>query len=240
MCDIKDDPQIIPLIQPVERLVNEAIDRKEKVILEGAQGTLLDIIYGTYPYVTSSNTISSGICMGGGIGPTKVDLTLGILKAYCTRVGHGPFPTEFEDQELDHTRLREIGTTTGRKRRIGWFDAVLGRYAVQMNGADALALMKLDILDDFETIKICTGYKAGGETLDMPPPNLDSVTPIYETLPGWMQSTKDIKSFDELPENAQKYIKRIQELCDTPVAFVSYGPEREKTLTLEDVWNPSS
>lgn len=223
-------------VAPVEELLYEAAKKGEKILFEGAQGALLDITFGTYPFVTSSCTLSGGISAGLGLGPTKIDHTIGVTKAYTTRVGNGPLPTELNGDELsrfpDHSASREVGTTTGRKRRIGWFDAFLLRHTLCLNGADSLALTKLDILDDLDEIKICTGYKKC-KSFPATIEELQQVQPIYETHPGWKKSTRDVKIYDDLPHNARAYIRRIEELCDAPVSLISIGPERERTLWLD-------
>ena len=230
-----------PFISDVEKMINQAIDNKENVLFEGAQGTFLDISLGTYPFVTSSNTIAGGICAGAGVGPTRIDHTIGVIKAYTTRVGNGPLPTEVQEEEsfLDHHQAREYGTTTGRKRRIGWFDAVLARTAVQLNGIDSIALTKLDILDSIENIKICVGYQIHGMRLDHMPclsEDLEKIVPIYETVPGWKTSTSHIENYNDLPENAKNYLMRIENLCGAPISMISIGPERERTIILKDVF----
>jgi adenylosuccinate synthase len=231
-----------PFVTEVEKIVGKACRQNKNVLFEGAHGTLLDLTFGTYPYVTSSSTISSGVSGGAGIGPSRINHTLGVVKAYTTRVGSGPLPSALTEQEkngfLDNATAREIGTTTGRHRRIGWFDACLVRYAACLNGMDSLALTKLDVLDTLKEIKICTGYRLHGQLLDAPPPlveDLQSVEPVYETLSGWNQSTKDIKSYDQLPKEAIRYINRICELVNTPLSILSLGPEREKTLFVQDL-----
>lgn len=225
-----------------ERAVAKACKENKSVLFEGAHGTLLDITYGTYPYVTSSSTISSGVSCGAGIGASRIDHTLGVVKAYTTRVGAGPLPSALTEQEqtlfLDNIAAREIGTTTGRNRRIGWFDACLIRYACQLNGMDSLALTKLDVLDSLKEIKICTGYRLRGKQLDTPPPvieDLEQVEPIYETMPGWNCSTKDTTSYDQLPAQAKAYIERLSELVDTPFSILSFGPDRERTLFIREL-----
>lgn len=230
-----------PFISDVEELINQAIDNKENVLFEGAQGTFLDISLGTYPFVTSSNTIAGGICAGAGVGPTRIDHTIGVIKAYTTRVGNGPLPTEVQENEnfLDHLQAREYGTTTGRKRRIGWFDAVLARTAVRLNGIDSIALTKLDILDHLENIKICVGYQIHGIRLDHMPcltEDLEKIVPIYETIPGWKASTSHIENYHDLPENAKKYLTRIEQLCGAPISMISLGPQRDKTILLKDIF----
>ncbi|MFN3429249.1 MAG: adenylosuccinate synthetase, partial [Candidatus Sericytochromatia bacterium] len=220
-------------------LVHEAIQHKANVLFEGAQGTLLDLDQGTYPYVTSSHPVAGGACIGTGIGPTAIDRVIGVAKAYTTRVGAGPFPTELEGELGEQLRKvgHEFGTTTGRARRCGWFDAVVGRLAVRVNGLDALAITKLDVLDGFSEIKVCTGYRFHGETLTEFPTNFEvlaDVEPIYEIVPGWLTSTADCRSFDELPKAAQTYLKRIETILGVPVAIVAVGPERDQTIVVED------
>ncbi len=218
--------------------------RKDKnVLFEGAHGTLLDITFGTYPYVTSSSTISSGVSCGAGIGASRISHTIGVVKAYTTRVGAGPLPSALTEQEqtlfLDNVTAREMGTTTGRKRRIGWFDACLVRYAACLNGMDSLALTKLDVLDNLKEIKICTGYRLGSKHLDYPPAvieDLESVEPIFETMPGWNCSTREAESLEDLPSQARAYIDRLCQLVDTPISILSLGPEREKTLFIQDLF----
>lgn len=232
--------ELFPYLSPVEELLFEAAKKGEKILFEGAQGALLDVTFGSYPFVTSSCTLSGGISAGLGVGPTKIEHTLGVVKAYTTRVGNGPLPTELSEEELsqfpDHLSSREVGTTTGRKRRIGWLDAFLLRHTICLNGADSLALMKLDILDGLDEIKICTGYKKC-KTFPATVEELERSQPIYETHPGWKKSTRDVKIYDDLPHNARSYIRRIEELCAVPVALVSVGPEREKTLWLDCFFN---
>lgn len=234
--------QLKPFVSDVENTVAKACRDKKNVLFEGAHGTLLDINYGTYPFVTSSSTISSGVSCGAGIGPSRIDHSLGVVKAYTTRVGAGPLPSALTEDEqklfLDNVTAREVGTTTGRNRRMGWFDACLVRFAANLNGLDSLALTKLDVLDSLHEIKICTAYSLDGKLLDIPPPvieDLERVEPIYETLPGWKCSTKDLTSFDELPKNAAAYVNRICELVATPLSVLSLGPERERTLFIQDL-----
>lgn len=226
-----------------ERKIGQACRETKNVLFEGAHGTLLDITFGTYPYVTSSSTISSGVSQGAGIGASRISHTLGVVKAYTTRVGEGPLPSALTEDELslflDHVSARELGTTTGRKRRIGWFDACLVRFAACLNGMDSLALTKLDVLDALEEIKICTGYMLRGKRIDYPPPiieDLQEVQPIYETMPGWLCSTSAITSYKELPKEAKAYIDKICELINTPLSILSLGPQREKTLFIKDVF----
>jgi adenylosuccinate synthase len=231
-------------VRPVEEKIERAMQQKKNILFEGAHGTLLDTTFGTYPYVTSSSTLSAGICAGGGVGPTRIDHTLGVIKSYITRVGNGPLPTALskEDEQifLDQQQAREIGTTTGRKRRIGWFDAVLGRFAVRVNGVDSLAITKLDVLDVLPFIKICIRYRLGNEELENPPPiteELESVEPIYETLPGWRSSTKTVNTLAALPKQARHYLDRISELLAVPISLISVGPDRDETLFTQTFFN---
>lgn len=222
---------LAPYIADTTQILWKTMDDNKKILLEGAQGTLLDIDHGTYPYVTSSNTISAGACTGLGLSPKSIGNVIGILKAYTTRVGNGAFPTE--DHGNDGNTMcevgKEYGTTTGRRRRCGWLDAVAVRYASRLNGVDSYALMKLDVLDGFKTIKICKAYEYNGKLIDYMPANLDEVTPVYEELEGW-DSISGIKSYDELPQNAKKYIERIEELTGVRVSIVSTSPERSDTI----------
>lgn len=228
--------KLAPLVAPVEQLLFEASRRKENILFEGAQGSLLDVTFGTYPFVTSSCTLSGGICSGLGIGPSMVAKTIGVVKAYTTRVGKGPFPTELQEDQMalfpDSVAAREIGTTTGRKRRIGWFDAFLARHTICLNGIDSLAITKIDILDQLDEIQICTGYKQH-KYFPVTQEELASAIPIYETHPGWKQSTRDIHLYNDLPPLAKAYLRRIEELCQVPISIVSVGPEREKTIWLD-------
>lgn len=221
---------------PVEELLYNASKNGERILFEGAQGALLDNTFGTYPFVTSSCTLAGGVCSGAGVGPSLIDQTIGVAKVYTTRVGNGPFPTELTADELsqfpDHSAAREMGTTTGRKRRIGWLDTFLLKHTICLNGADSLALTKLDILDELDEIKICTGYKhchSFPATLI----ELEAAVPIYETHPGWKRSTRGVEVYNDLPGPAKAYVRRIEELCGIPVSLVSVGPEREKTLWLD-------
>ncbi len=212
-----------------------ALQQKKNIIIEGAQGTMLDIDIGTYPYVTSSNTTIGGALTGSGIGPMSIERIIGITKAYTTRVGSGPLPTELPEAQGNALREKgkEFGATTGRPRRCGWFDAHVVRYAVMVNGITELALTKLDVLDDLATIKICTGYKLEGKLLKSFPADLsvlENAELVYEELPGWQTLTSDAKRFSDLPKNAQTYIKRIEELCGVPVRIVSVGAERTQTI----------
>ena len=212
-----------------------AIKEGKKVLFEGAQGTLLDIDLGTYPYVTSSHPISGGVCTGAGIGPTLIDECVGVVKAYTTRVGKGPFPTELLDEKGDTIRNKgnEFGTTTGRPRRTGWFDAVIVKFAVRTSGLTSIVVNKIDTLSDLGNIKICVGYKKEGKIIDEFPPSLEELAlcePVYEELPGWEGDISGCKTFDELPENAKNYIKRIEELIGCRVSMVGVGPGRTQNL----------
>ena len=233
---LKFDEVIEPVITDTGRILNQLLRENKRVIMEGAQGTMLDIDVGTYPYVTASNTTSGGVCTGSGIGPTKIDNVIGIVKAYTTRVGEGPLPTELPEAEGNRLREKgkEFGATTGRPRRCGWFDGVVVRYACEVNGVDELAITKLDVLDDLAVIKICTGYRHKGQTLKYFPADLEilsEVEPIYEDLVGWESSTVAARSFTELPVNAQKYLSRLEELVGAPIRLVSVGAERLQTIS---------
>jgi adenylosuccinate synthase len=219
--------------------IYDAIQRRRNILFEGAQGTLLDLDHGTYPYVTSSNPVAGGACVGTGLGPTAIDRVIGVAKAYTTRVGEGPFPTELDGKigELLCSRGAEFGTTTGRKRRCGWFDAVIGRYAVRINGMDCLAITKLDVLDELEEIKVCVAYEIDGERCDHFPTNARKFArcrPIYKTLPGWKQSTKNCRTLEDLPRQALDYLKFLAELMEVPIAIVSLGASRDQTIIVED------
>jgi adenylosuccinate synthase len=223
------------LVGDTSLLIHEALVAGRDVLFEGAQGTLLDLDHGTYPYVTSSNPVAGGVCTGAGVGPKALDQIIGITKAYVTRVGTGPFPTELDDavgEELGR-RGHEFGTVTGRKRRCGWFDAVLLRYAVRLNSLTSIALTKLDVLSSFDTVRICVGYEHDGVRYAEVPYHqsvFHKVTPVYEDLPGWQQDITGITDFAGLPVEAQAYVRRIEELAGVPVDVVSVGPAREQTL----------
>jgi adenylosuccinate synthase len=225
--------KLAPFITDTTQMVWKALDDNKRILLEGAQGTLLDIDHGTYPYVTSSATVSAGACTGLGINPKDIGKVIGIVKAYCTRVGNGPFPSE--DFGEDGKRLgeqgHEFGTTTGRARRCGWFDAVATRHACRLNGVDELALMKLDVLDGFDEVKLCVAYEYEGKEIDYMPANLDDVTPIYKTFKGWDNSVA-VRTFDELPADAQAFVKTIEEISKTKVGIISTSPERDDTIIL--------
>ncbi|MEA3228462.1 MAG: adenylosuccinate synthase [Campylobacterota bacterium] len=225
--------KLAPFITDTTQMVWKALDDNKKILLEGAQGTMLDIDHGTYPYVTSSATVSAGACTGLGINPKDIGKVIGIVKAYATRVGNGPFPTE--DLGEDGQRLgeqgHEFGTTTGRARRCGWFDAIATRYASRLNGCDELSLMKLDVLDGFDEVKVCVAYELDGERIDYLPSNLEDVTPIYKTFKGWDNSV-GVRKFEDLPATAQEYVKVIEEISKTKVAIISTSPERDDTIIL--------
>lgn len=223
-------------------LVNEAIDRGDKVLFEGAQGSLLDVDHGTFPFVSSSNPGSAGVSAGTGVGPTKISKVLGVLKAYSTRVGEGPFPTELPDDEVSKLRDgrgREYGVTTGRARRCGWFDGVIARYSIRVNGVTSLVVMKLDVLDNFETIKVCTAYRYRGELLREFPSSLRVLAecePVYEELPGWNCDTTGARSYEDLPKAAQAYLEKVAELAGAPVDMVSVGWRRDETVIRKPIW----
>lgn len=227
----------------VTDLLDTARKNGDAIMFEGAQGTLLDIDHGTYPYVTSSNTTAGGVATGAGFGPLALDYVLGIVKAYTTRVGSGPFPTELDCETGQHLGVKghEFGATTGRKRRTGWFDAVAIKRAVQLNSITGFCLTKLDVLDGLETIKICVGYKfPDGEVREVPPLGADdyeSITPVYEELPGWQQDTFGVTTIDGLPDAARAYIKRIEQITGVPVDIVSTGPDRAHTMILRNPYS---
>jgi adenylosuccinate synthase len=232
-------PEVLKFAAPVWKVLNEKRKAGKRILFEGAQGALLDVDFGTYPFVTSSNVIAGQAATGTGIGPNGIDFVLGIVKAYTTRVGEGPFPTELFDDDGDRlgTRGHEFGTTTGRKRRCGWFDACLVRQTCATSGVTGISLTKLDVLDGFETLKICVGYELDGELMDYLPTAADEqarCTPIYEEMPGWSESTEGARSWADLPANAIKYVRRVEELIDCPVALLSTSPEREDTILVTD------
>ena len=226
------------MVVDVTELLDHANKHNKPIMFEGAQGTLLDIDHGTYPYVTSSNTTVGGVATGAGFGPRNIDYVLGIVKAYTTRVGSGPFPTELDCEVGQHLGVKghEFGATTGRKRRTGWFDAVAMRRAVQLNSVSGFCLTKLDVLDGLETLKICTGYKhPNGEITNTPPlaaEGYELVTPVYEEMPGWSDTTFGVTEYEQLPQAAKNYIKRLEELTEVPVDIISTGPDRAETMVL--------
>lgn len=223
--------KLTPFITNTTNMIWKALDENKKILLEGAQGTMLDIDHGTYPYVTSSSTVSAGACTGLGINPKDIGIVTGITKAYCTRVGNGPFPSEdFGDEGETMAQVgKEFGTTTGRKRRCGWFDAVAVKHASRLNGCDQLALMKLDVLDGFKTIKVCVAYEVNGEIIDYVPTHLEEAKAVYKEIVGW-ESVKGIREFDQLPHNAKEYIKTIEEVTGVKVGIISTSPERADTI----------
>ncbi len=232
---IEFDHMIDETVTDCSVFLNKGIRENKRILVEGAQGTMLDVDHGTYPFVTSSNPTAGGACTGLGIGPTRIDKVTGIVKAYTTRVGMGPFPTEFDKEYGDYFRDLggEFGSTTGRPRRCGWFDAVVVNHAVRINGLDSLVITKLDVLDTIPEIKICTGYKIDGKVIRNYPAEIDiqeKIVPIYETFPGWMTSTKEILNYKDLPENAKLYLDRISDLTDTPIEIVSVGSKRRQTI----------
>ena len=227
--------RLAPMVTDTTLLLNRAADEGKSILLEGAQGTWLDIDFGTYPFVTSSNTSVGGACTGTGLAPSRIDDVVGVLKAYTTRVGAGPFPTELDDETGEFMRRKgnEFGATTGRPRRCGWFDAVATRYAVMLNGVTGIALTKMDVLDEFETLRICTAYELDGQTVtDMPADSEDlaRAKPIYEEVPGWCQDTSSVTEYEQLPELARSYIDRLMELIGTRIQIVSVGPRRAQTF----------
>ncbi len=232
-------PRILPFARPVWKVLAAERRKGRRILFEGAQGALLDIDFGTYPFVTSSNTMSGAAATGTGLGPNAIDFTLGIVKAYTTRVGEGPFPTELEDANGRRLgeRGREFGTVTGRQRRCGWFDAVLVRQTCAVGGVSGIALTKLDVLDGFDELRICTGYELDGERLDHLPTAADQqarVVPVYESFEGWQESTAGARRWADLPAAAIKYVRRIEELIACPVALLSTSPERDDTILVTD------
>lgn len=232
-------PKVLPYMDVTWNLLDEAHRKGQRILFEGAQGALLDIDHGTYPFVTSSNTIAGQAATGSGMGPRAVGYVLGIAKAYTTRVGEGPFPTELSDAigEKIGERGHEFGTITGRKRRCGWFDSVLVRQVAKVSGIDGIALTKLDVLDGFETLRVCVGYKIGGKTFNRLPASAGSqgnIEPIYEEFEGWSQSTQGARSWADLPAQAVKYVRRVEELIECPVTLLSTSPERDDTILMKD------
>jgi len=230
-------------VSDVEGRLQEALIRDETVLFEGAHGTLLDDVFGSYPFVTSSSTIAAGVCAGAGVGPCQIDDVFGVLKAYTTRVGEGPLPTAIEkDYQEDFEGaedLREMGTTTGRPRRIGWLDLVAAREAIRLNGVGNLVLTKLDVLDQFSEVKLCRGYRLDGKEIDKLPPlteDLSRVEPIYEILPGWQSSTRQVKKIRGLPKNARAFVEAIEDFFDVPIVMISVGPDRDQTIEIDEEW----
>ncbi|MBI5467996.1 MAG: adenylosuccinate synthase [Deltaproteobacteria bacterium] len=230
---------IMPFIKNTSKFLHEAMGFKKNILFEGAQGTLLDIDHGTYPFVTSSNTVAGAAATGSGIGPSRIDAVIGITKAYTTRVGEGPFPTELQGEEADRLREQggEYGATTGRPRRCGWFDAVAARYAARINGLDGLVVTKLDVLDNLDTINICTGYRYNGKVTDDFPTEtsiLLKCEPVYESFEGWKAPTSGVKQFEKLPKRAQAYIKKLEKLSGVEVMMVSVGANREDSIMIKN------
>ena len=231
--------RLAPHVVDCTRVIHGAARNRKNILFEGAQGTLLDLDHGTYPYVTSSNPVSGGACIGAGVGPTLIDRVIGVAKAYTTRVGEGPFPTELDGSLNDHLcdRGGEFGTTTGRRRRCGWFDGVIGRYAVEVNGLDCLAVTKLDVLDEIDALQVCVAYELDGERIEHFPSCSEAFSrckPIYETLPGRQCSTADCRRLEDLPEKAMAYLRFLADLMEVPIAIVSLGASRDQTIVVED------
>ena len=232
-------PQILKFSQPVWKKIDEYKNNGKKILFEGAQGVLLDVDHGTYPFVTSSNTVASSAATGSGCGLSTINYVLGITKAYTTRVGEGPFPTELKDKvgELLGTRGKEFGTVTSRKRRCGWFDGVLVRQTIKISGINGIALTKLDVLDELEEIKMCIAYDLNGKKIDYLPAAVEDqikVKPVYKTFPGWRQSTRGIRKFEDLPDNAKNYIKELEKFTETKISSISTSPERQDTILIEN------
>jgi adenylosuccinate synthase len=231
--------RLSPHVVDCTRVIHEAARARKNILFEGAQGTLLDLDHGTYPYVTSSNPVSGGACVGAGVGPTLIDRVIGVAKAYTTRVGEGPFPTELQGSLNDHLcdRGGEFGTTTGRRRRCGWFDGVIGRYAVEVNGLDCLAITKLDVLDELDEIQVCVAYELDGRRIDHFPSSSEDFAhcrPLFQALPGWQCSTADCRRLEDLPPAAMAYLRFLAELMEVPIAIVSLGAQRDQTIVVED------
>jgi adenylosuccinate synthase len=237
---LKQAEQVRPMVADVTELLRQHLKRGDNVLFEGAQGALLDVDHGTYPFVTSSNTTAGGAATGTGVGPREIDYVLGIVKAYATRVGSGPFPTEQDNDVGQHIRDKgfEYGTVTKRPRRCGWFDAVAARRSIFNNSVTGLCVTKLDVLDDLDTIRICTGYRLDGQVVETPPigaEGFERLEVVYEDFPGWKTSTVGMTRYADLPEAAKQYLKRVEEVTETPIAMVSTGPDREHTIVL---YNP--
>jgi len=232
--------QLEKYVKNTSLILHEEIQRGKHILFEGAQGALLDLDHGTYPYVTASNTVAGNACAGSGIGPTMINSVIGVAKAYATRVGEGPFPTELHDPLGEKIRERggEYGSTTGRPRRCGWFDAVVVNHSIRINGIQGMVITKLDVLNDFDKIKVCVGYRLNGKVIRHVPSNLEmlkSAEPVYEDLDGWNKEIKETRKFSDLPANAKRYIRRIEELIDTKIVMISVGSERNETI---EVRNP--
>jgi adenylosuccinate synthase len=232
---------IRPYVTDTSVVLNEEIDNGTDILFEGAQASMLDIDQGTYPYVTSSNPVAGGVTIGSGVGPTKIDKVIGVVKAYSTRVGDGPFPTELLDETGHFIREagREYGTTTGRPRRCGWFDALVVRHARRVSGLDGMALTRLDILTGLKELNVCVAYKYNGELLKEFPTSfkvLNACEPVYETVPGWTEDISGVRSYDELPENAKAYIRKIEESTGVTLSILSVGPGREQTIPVVELY----
>ena len=239
---LKIAPEILKYSQPVWKRIDEFKSKGKKILFEGAQGILLDVDHGTYPFVTSSNTVAAAAATGTGCGPNSINYVLGITKAYTTRVGEGPFPTELKDKIGEELGIRgkEFGTVTSRKRRCGWFDGVLVRQTIKISGIDSIALTKLDVLDELNEVKMCVAYDLDGKKIDYLPAAVDdqlNVKPIYKTFKGWKSSTRGIKKFDDLPDNAKVYINELEQFIETKVSSISTSPERNDTILIEDPFN---
>ena len=239
---LKISPKILKFSRPVWKKINEFKSQRKKILFEGAQGILLDVDHGTYPFVTSSNTVASAAATGSGCGPNSINYVLGITKAYTTRVGEGPFPSELQDEigELLGTRGKEFGTVTSRKRRCGWFDAVLVRQTIKISGIDGIALTKLDVLDELDEIKMCIAYEIDGKKIDYLPAAVDDqlkVKPVYKVFKGWKSTTNGIKEFDKLPENAKIYVKELEKFVETKISSISTSPERKDTILIENPYD---
>jgi adenylosuccinate synthase len=237
--------QLEKYVRNTSIILYDEVQKGKHILFEGAQGALLDVDHGTYPYVTASNTVAGNACAGSGIGPTMIDSVIGVAKAYTTRVGEGPFPTELKDQVGERIREKggEYGATTGRPRRCGWFDAVVVNHAIRINGIQEVAITKLDVLNDFDKVKICIGYRVNGKVLHHVPSNLkilESSEPVYEELDGWKKEGKGTKKISELPVQAQRYLKRIEELINVKIAMVSVGSERNETIELKNPFSKES
>jgi adenylosuccinate synthase len=232
--------RLAPFICETEPMIRQAVERGDLILLEGAQGTLLDVDFGTYPYVTSSSVTAAAAFAGLGLSPTRIDYILGVMKSYTTRVGAGPMPTELRDETGDLIReiAQEYGATTGRPRRCGWFDAVAARYSTLLNGFSGIALTRLDVLDTFASIKICIGYKVNGQTINQFPSSsllLERCQPVYEEVPGWQSPTAHLRRFGDLPPLAQSYVRKLENLAGCPIDIISVGPQREETITVRPI-----
>ena len=230
-------PRLAPMVADVSSELHAAIVAGKSLLFEGAQGTLLDVDHGTYPFVTSSNCVAGAAAAGAGVGPGQLHYILGITKAYATRVGSGPFPTELDDSTGEHLRVKghEFGSVTGRPRRCGWFDAAALRRSIQINGITGLCITKLDVLDGMAAVRLCTGYTVNGVACDLLPPGADAAAaclPVYEEMPGWSETTVGVTRFEQLPANARNYLRRVEQVCGAPIALISTGPERDETIVL--------